>query len=78
MADITDRDRRLVDQYLHPYLCYVANVSTNSAVADNMKRAAEAMVAIAREEGAVEAHRLWQSGALPAHAAAVAETEPHG
>jgi hypothetical protein len=31
----------------------------------------------AREEGAVEAHRLWQSGALPAHTAEVAETEPH-
>jgi hypothetical protein len=52
MTDITDRDRRLVDHYLGAFLLLSLEAGPNSAVADNMRRAAEEMVAVAREERA--------------------------
>jgi hypothetical protein len=54
MTDITDRDRRLVDQYLGHYLHFMAYAGPNSAVADNMRRAAETVVAEQRERCATE------------------------
>jgi hypothetical protein len=47
--EVTDRDRRLVEQYLGAFLLVPLKAGPNSAVADNARRAAEAMVAAERE-----------------------------
>jgi hypothetical protein len=62
MTDITDQDRRLVDLYIGSFVRHLAIISPNWATADNLRRAAEVMVAVAREDGR----------------RAVAEAEPHG
>jgi hypothetical protein len=54
---VTARDRRLVHQYLGAFLLASMKAGPNSAVADNMRRAAEAMVAVAREDGRREGAR---------------------
>ncbi len=53
---VTDRDRRLVDRYLGVFLLASIKVF---AIADYMRRAAEEMVSVAREEGRKEASRAW-------------------
>jgi hypothetical protein len=54
-------DSELVEQYLGTFLKHVAEQGPNSAVADNMRRAAEAMVAAERERYAkiAEADGEW-------------------
>ena len=57
-STVTDRDRRLVHQYLGAFLLASLKAGPNSAVADNARRAAEEMVAAERERIAKFLDRL--------------------
>ncbi len=55
---VTNRDRRLVEQYLGAFLLVSLKAGPNSAVADNARRAAEDMVVAERERIAKFLERL--------------------